>query len=194
VPQGAPASQVTGAAPATTATGSAPAPATASSQVLDQVLPAVPRLVSRGDGTQRLTLKLHPADLGEVHLTVTVKGGSVDVRLAAGHQAREALREGSSQLRSLLELTGHATGQLVIRDLPTTAGPSGAATSNPQWDSSGRDSTPTFTQQGGGRGQPEQGTGRSRSPIPTARSAVNSEPEPPTTKIVNGAAALDVRI
>jgi hypothetical protein len=105
------------------------------SPVLHQVLTEVPRLVSRGDGTHRITLRLHPADLGELRLTVTVKDGAVDVTLAAGRAAREALRDGSSQLRSLLELTGHTAGQLVIRDLPgsgtATAAQPGAPTTAP---------------------------------------------------------------
>jgi flagellar hook-length control protein FliK len=191
------ASQVVPNTPATAANGAGPAASTTSSRVLDQVLPVVPRLVSRGDGTQRLTLKLHPADLGEVHLTVTVKGGSVDVTLAAGHEAREALREGSSQLRSLLQLAGHPTGELVIRDLPTpasaAAGPVAAQTGH--LGSSGGDSSPTFTQQGGGRGQQEQGTGRSGAHVPSGRTAVPGEPERPISQVVDGgAAALDVRI
>ena len=83
-----------------TVTGAASATPTSSdaatrSAVLDQVLPALPRVVLRGEGTSRLTLKLHPADLGEVHVTVTVRGQEVDVTLAAGARAREALSEGS---------------------------------------------------------------------------------------------------
>jgi flagellar hook-length control protein FliK len=105
--------------------GSSPSSSTASA-VLDQVLPAVPRVVLRGDGTSRLTLKLHPADLGEVHLTVTVRGNEVDVTMSAGPQAREALTDGSARLRGLLEGIGHTTGQVVVRDLPS--GPAASAT------------------------------------------------------------------
>ena len=101
------------------------------SAVLDQVLPAVPRVVLRGDGTTRLSLKLHPADLGEVHLTVTVRGHEVDVTMAGGPQAREALAEGSSRLRGLLEGIGHTTGQLVVRDLPAGAGTGGSTQQGP---------------------------------------------------------------
>lgn len=201
------AQQVTGTA--TAATGSTQTAPTASSPVLDQVLPAVPRLVSRGDGTQRLTLKLHPADLGEVHLTVTVRGGSVDVTLAAGHEAREALRDGSSQLRSLLELTGHTTGQLVIRDLPgggTTAstaptagtqpGPTGGQTgAHP----GGDQPTTTFGQHGEPR--QHQGGGPARADAPprpsdTAGGAPDPDPQAhPAPRAHRGSAvALDVRI
>ncbi|MGN6132555.1 MAG: flagellar hook-length control protein FliK, partial [Nocardioidaceae bacterium] len=113
-----------------------------SNAVLDQVLPVVPRLVLRGDGTQRLTLKLHPADLGEVHLTVTVKNGAVDVTLAAGPQARGALRDGSAQLHSLLQLTGHTTGQVVVRDLPSSSVPTPQAGPDPQQGQMGQQSQP----------------------------------------------------
>jgi flagellar hook-length control protein FliK len=105
-----------------TATPTSPDAATRSA-VLDQVLPALPRVVQRGEGTSRLTLKLHPADLGEVHVTVTVRGQEVDVTLAAGARAREALSEGSSRLRGLLEGIGHTTGQVVLRDLPGGSAP-----------------------------------------------------------------------
>jgi flagellar hook-length control protein FliK len=94
--------------------------------ITDQVFDHVTRLVSRGDGTHRITLRLHPADLGEVHVTLTARDGTVDVTLAAGSAAREALREGSPQLRSLLELAGAATGQVVIRE------PSGSAAAQQQ--------------------------------------------------------------
>jgi flagellar hook-length control protein FliK len=115
---------------ATAATGSTaastPAPpagtsTSTGSAVTSQVFPTVPALVSRGEGTHSITLRLHPADLGEVHVTVTVRGGNVDVTLAAGPEAQEALRTGSGELRSLLDLAGSATGQVVVRDLPTGA-------------------------------------------------------------------------
>lgn len=86
--------------------------------LLDQVSPTLTRMVSRGDGEHRMTLKIHPADLGEVHLTVTVRGERVDVDIAASAEARELLRDGLTQLRTLLDPTGKGGGQLVFRDLP----------------------------------------------------------------------------
>jgi flagellar hook-length control protein FliK len=123
---------------ATTLTG-APVvgtPATQASAVLDQVLPAVPRMVQRGDGTSQLTLKLHPADLGEVHLTVKVRGESVDVTVAAGPEAKAALAQGSTRLRSLLEGIGHTTGQVTFRDLAVTTTVAGGTGSGTQHDRS----------------------------------------------------------
>lgn len=120
-----------GAAPAASAAGAGAGEAAsngfASNPITDQVFGQVTRLVSRGDGTHRLTLRLHPADLGEVKVVLTVKDGAVDVTLSAGAAARDALREGSPQLRALLELAGASTGQVTVRDLAT-----GAVTSSTQ--------------------------------------------------------------
>jgi flagellar hook-length control protein FliK len=110
----------------------------AANPVLDQVLTVVPRLVQRGDGTSRLTLKLHPADLGEVHVTVTVKGGTVDVTLAAGARAKEALGTGSDRLRGLLESLGHTSGQVVVRDLVGAGVAGSSSTSGQSWGQSGQ--------------------------------------------------------
>ena len=96
------------------------APAPVPNPVLDQVTPAFSRLVSGPEGTHRMMLRLHPADLGEVHLTVTVRGDTVDVTVAASPEARELLTDGSSQLRGLLDAVGRSAGQIVFRDLPGT--------------------------------------------------------------------------
>jgi hypothetical protein len=108
---------VTGATSLTGPAGRGAGASARAAAVLDQVLPAVPRVVQRGDGTSRLTLKLHPDDLGEVRLTVTVRARTVDITLAAGPEARAALSDGSGRLRSLLEGIGHTTGEVTLRDL-----------------------------------------------------------------------------
>jgi len=110
------------AAPAVSSVAVTPtdAPAPVSNPVLDQVTPAFSRLVSGPEGTHRMMLRLHPADLGEVHLTVTVRGDTVDVTVAASPEARELLTDGSSQLRGLLDAVGRSAGQIVFRDLPGT--------------------------------------------------------------------------
>ncbi|HEX2174454.1 MAG TPA: flagellar hook-length control protein FliK [Nocardioidaceae bacterium] len=112
-------------ATSTAATGSAEA-----GPVGGQVFPEVARLVTRGDGTQRLTLRLSPENLGEVRIVVTVRDGAVDVSLAAGGQAQEALLHGSPELRRLLESMGAASTQIAVRDLPSaTQQPGGGAAS-----------------------------------------------------------------
>jgi flagellar hook-length control protein FliK len=114
------------------ATPTAPTAAapTNGSAVTSQVFPTIPALVSRGEGMHSMTLRLHPADLGEVHVTVTVKNGVVDVTLLAGREAQEAIRSGSHELRSILDLAGGATGQLTIRDLPTGPTPLGSSSAS----------------------------------------------------------------
>lgn len=112
-------------ATSTAATGSAEA-----GPVGGQVFPEVARLVTRGDGTQRLTLRLSPENLGDVRIVVTVRDGAVDVSLAAGGHAQEALLHGSPELRRLLESMGAASTQIAVRDLPSaTQQPGGGAAS-----------------------------------------------------------------
>ena len=183
-------------APASTAadvTPGAPA-ATTPSPVLEQVTPALARVVTRGDGEHRMMLKLHPADLGEVHLTVTVRGDQVDVEIAAGPEAREVLRDGSAHLRSLLESIGRSTGQLVLRDLPAAPAPAagaapggaghdgGAGTSYADTGEGRRDQTDTR----GGRQQPPSADHSPDRPLVTPRASGRTT--------VPGASALDVTV
>lgn len=156
--------------PVATGPGAAAAPAHPSASggaptavpVPAQLQPSLARLVSRGDGTHRMSLRLHPAELGEVRLTVTVKDGAVDVALAAGPEAQDALRDGSAQLRSMLGDTGHTLGRLVVQDLPAAGGGPAAAggqggvgQQSPQGQASPQAAPPT-TSQGLGQGSTQQ--------------------------------------
>jgi flagellar hook-length control protein FliK len=105
---------------AATSAATAPEPAPAPHAVTRQVFPEVARLVSRGDGSHRLTMTLQPEALGEVRVTLTVRQGEVHVRLAAGEEARAALLEGSAELRRVLELSGATDTRVVVRDLNGT--------------------------------------------------------------------------
>lgn len=134
---------------------------TSTAAVLDQTMPVVNRLVSRGDGTHRITLRLHPADLGEVRVTVTVRADKVDVTLAAGATARDALAAGSAQLRGLLADTGHTPGALTLRDLPAGSAPSaqvqlGQAAQASQAGAPGQPGQPGSSGQAGQPGQHAQ--------------------------------------
>jgi flagellar hook-length control protein FliK len=124
---GTPASTAASTGGAAASSGS-PASAPTAAPVPAQLQPSLARLVSRGDGTHRMSLRLHPAALGEVRLTVTVKDGTVDVALAAGPQAQDALRQGSAQLRAMLGSSGHTLGQLVVQSLPASASTGGPGT------------------------------------------------------------------
>ena len=115
------------AAPAHAAPPTGPAAGPAA-HVTRQVFPEVTSLVTRGDGTHRITLTLKPEALGEVRVVMTVRDGAVHVRLAAGHEAQQSLLEGSHELSRLLESAGASETRVVVRDLgtpptPTAAGP-----------------------------------------------------------------------
>lgn len=90
-------------------------------RVSAQVFPEVTGLVSRGNGTHRITMTLNPEQLGEVRIVMTVRDGAVHVRMAAGHEASAALLNGSAELSRLLEATGATEARVVVRDLPAAA-------------------------------------------------------------------------
>ncbi len=164
----------------------------ASAPVLAQVSPALARVVSRGDGEHRMMLKLHPADLGEVHLTVTVRGDHVDVEIAASPEAREVLREGSAHLRSLLESIGRSTGQLVLRDLPVAPTPA----TGPGAGGTGHDggAATTYADTGDGRrDQPDTRGGRQQPHAPDQPRPVVT-PRASGRSTVPGGPALDVTV
>ncbi|MGN6578043.1 MAG: flagellar hook-length control protein FliK [Nocardioides sp.] len=188
------------AAPTTTkpdgAQGAAPTTAAPATPVVAQVSPAVARVVSRGDGEHRMMLKLHPADLGEIHLTVTVRGDHVDVDIAAGSQARDLLRDGSAHLRSLLESIGRSPGQLVLRDLPSAPAASPATTTGGAGPDTGSGAA-SYAGDGTGRGdtgrdQPGTRGGASR-PEPLVAPRDASTRTTRTTSVLGGS-ALDVTV
>lgn len=122
-------SVVSAATPPTVTTSSTAAGASTPVQhVTGQVFPEVTSLVSRGDGAHRITLTLNPEALGEVRVVMTVRDGAVHVRLAAGHEARQALIEGSPELTRLLELAGASESRIVVRDLPAGSTSTGSGT------------------------------------------------------------------
>jgi flagellar hook-length control protein FliK len=96
----------------------APAPTgpQATQQVTGQVFPEVTRLVSRGDGTQRITLKLSPEALGEVRVVLTVRDGDVQVRMIGSELAQQALRAGAPELQRLLDLAGATSSSVIVGD------------------------------------------------------------------------------
>ncbi|WP_158296487.1 flagellar hook-length control protein FliK [Nocardioides albidus] len=102
--------------------------------VVQQVFPEVTRLVSSTPtdrpGTHRITLTLQPEQLGEVRVTLVVKDGAVQVRLAgnagdaAGNAAvHRALSSGVVELQHLLERSGATEARVVVRDPFATPAP-----------------------------------------------------------------------
>jgi hypothetical protein len=117
-----------GVAPVTGTPTSAPDAPAPAGHVTRQVFPEVTSLVTRGDGTHRITLSLKPEALGEVRVVMTVRDGVVHVRLAAGHDAQRALLAGSPELTRLLEAAGASESRVVVRDLGATSSTPGAGT------------------------------------------------------------------
>ena len=99
--------------------GTTPAVSVTHTAVTNQVFPDVARLITRADGTQRITLRLTPDNLGEVKIVLTVRDGAVQVDLSASAHAAEALRSGAHQLHRLLELAGATSSQIKLLD-PST--------------------------------------------------------------------------
>lgn len=112
-----PAAQTTGPA---VAGPTAQAAATTADPVAGQVFPEVTRMLTRGDGSHRLVLKLAPEALGEVRVVLTVRQGEVHVRLAGGDAARAALAQGAPELHRLLEAAGATSTQISVGDHTTT--------------------------------------------------------------------------
>lgn len=106
------------AGPAATASGPASAPAPVSRQLAD----TVQQLARSGEGTHRMTLRLDPGSLGEVRVHLVVRDGGLQVHLAAGHEALQALGEGSEELLRLLQTSGPADVRVTVRDLAGGAG------------------------------------------------------------------------
>lgn len=196
-------------APVAPETGAAEGPAPAAgpdpSPLLDQLTPVVKRMVSAGEGSHRMVLRLHPADLGEVHLTVTVRGDDVDVTVSASPDTRRLLADGSNQLRSLLESVGRTTGQVVFRDLPgspvapvstTGAASPGLSLGDPGGSPAGSGGFTDPSAAGSGSDRGERG-GPSGRPHATGAADHRDDPQPhrPTSQRSPAArGALDVSI
>jgi flagellar hook-length control protein FliK len=125
-----PAGQVTPAAlagPASSAptSPSTPTGATGVPQWLQQAVQAqlTGRLVAAARGSdgsvQRLTLHLHPADLGAVQVVATLDDGTVSLQLLAGNPStRDALRASLGVLRHDLAAAGLDGTRLDVSDQP----------------------------------------------------------------------------
>jgi len=188
-------------APASAVTHFANGPANTAAPVSGQVFPEVVRLVTRGDGTQRLTLRLTPENLGEVRIVVTVRDGGVDVRLAAGAEAQDALRHGSADLRRLLESVGATSTQIVVRDLPSGS-TSALGTSTGQTSAAhpaGAGAAATYADSQGGHARDHQrGGDASGHPLGQHQTSgpahTGMRPQPATTTAPAAAAGVDLRL
>jgi hypothetical protein len=79
------------------------------------------------DGTHRLTVRLHPAELGRVEVRVEVRDGVVSVLLTPGVDAtRDLLREALGDLRRDLAGQGFQSATLDVADPRSGPGRQGA--------------------------------------------------------------------
>ena len=165
----APASPGTPAGTAPAGDAAAPAPSTgAPGDAADQVLRHLTSVRALRDGGHRTVLRLDPEHLGEVTVTVDVRGGDVRMAVTGGEQALAALREGLGQLRSSLSRAGLELGDVALRpDSPVSA-----ASATPV--AGGGDATATGTGTGGTSPGPDGGSPSAaanrpdRGPGPTA--------------------------
>lgn len=184
-------------APTSAAAHTTTGPAPATGPVPGQVFPEVVRLMTRGDGTQRLTLRLSPENLGEVRIVVTVRDGGVDVRLAAGAEAQDALRHGSADLRRLLESAGATSTQILVRDLPGGSTATLGSATVPSAAPAGNGASGTYADSHGGHARDHQHGDPSghRSGHQTSGPAhIGVRSQPATSTAPAAAAGLDLRL
>ncbi|GAA1931171.1 flagellar hook-length control protein FliK [Nocardioides marmoribigeumensis] len=165
----------------TSPTGTATTAATTPVDVPDQLFASLGRLVRRGDGMHRLTIKLQPEALGEVRVVLTVRDGDVSVRLSGSDAAQRALLQGASDLQRLLETVGARNAQVVVGD--PTAGQGGQ---------------PGLFGQSGQAGQPGTGwaqQGGRGTQVPSYARPEHAAPDPtPTAPARTGRSVLDVTV
>ena len=79
------------------------------------VLSVVEPLRDQPDGSYRITVDLHPADLGRVQVEVRLERGEVNLHLQADHASTSALlRDALHDLRDGLQSAGLRTGGVVV--------------------------------------------------------------------------------
>ncbi|MBT8225280.1 MAG: flagellar hook-length control protein FliK, partial [Dactylosporangium sp.] len=162
---------------ATVATEVVPVPARSRAEglpgVAHQLAETIVPLRRGPDGVHRLTVHLHPEDLGAVQVVAEVRGGEIAVRLAGSTDVgRETLAAALPQLRRelteagfegcSLDLQGQATGESPQRHeaAPGRRDPADRAEAGPE--------------HRGGDPEPDRGDPRSPdrpSPVPGERSA-----------------------
>jgi hypothetical protein len=147
--------------------------------VTGQVFPEVARLVTRGDGTHRLTIKLTPEALGDVRVVLTVRNGEVHVRLSGSDAAQGALLQGAGELHRLLDRAGASATQVVVGDRTATDPGTGNAAQDHRSDLTG---SQDGGRNAGGSGHSDNRTAGTRDGATSARdgSSRGSQPRPST--------------
>ena len=106
------------------------------------------------DGGHRTVLRLDPEHLGEVTVTVDVRGADVRMAVSGGAEALAALRDGLGHLRSSLAASGLDLGDVALHPdasaaAPPVTGSAGAAA--PTTGTTGGTSGPGGDTSAGGR-------------------------------------------
>ncbi|MFC3740209.1 flagellar hook-length control protein FliK, partial [Paractinoplanes deccanensis] len=118
------------------------------------------------DGVHRLTVHLHPADLGPVQVVAEIRNGDITVQLSGSTDAgNEALRNAMDDLRRELNDAGFRNTTLDLRQ------------GNPQQEQARQQFAASFP--GAARGE------RAETPLPT-------EPAPAIRRAVPGDSRLDI--
>ena len=85
----------------------------AEQEVLNQVLQRF-HLTNRDQST-RINLKLHPAELGELKINLTIKEGTIKASVVAQSQhVQEILEKNMTKLRSVLEQQGFVVEEIIV--------------------------------------------------------------------------------
>jgi hypothetical protein len=119
----------------------APAQAPAPAPVAHQVFPEVVRVAVSGETPKRVVVRLEPEHLGEVRVVLRTGRAGLEVSLAAGTEARAAIREGAPELRRMLEAAGSPDARILVRHLADAPTATPVAPSAPQ--TPARTDTPT---------------------------------------------------
>ena len=97
-------------------TGAAPAPAAIPTPTAAQLAQRIVPLRLDADGVHRLTVNLHPADLGPVQVVAEIRNGEINVQLTGSTEAgNDALRDALAGLKRDLEDSGFANCTLDLR-------------------------------------------------------------------------------
>ena len=79
--------------------------------------------ISRRDNDTKVNIQLHPAELGELKISLSVKEGSVRANVVASSQyAQEIIEKNMTKLRSVLENQGFTIGEMSITCKSDTSG------------------------------------------------------------------------
>ncbi|MBU1568431.1 MAG: flagellar hook-length control protein FliK [Proteobacteria bacterium] len=79
--------------------------------------------ISRRDLDTRVNIQLHPAELGELKINLSVKEGSVRANVFASSQyAQEIIEKNMVRLRTILEGQGFTIGEITVTSKSDTAG------------------------------------------------------------------------